>query len=103
MLAVLQRMRAEVEKHCDYVGPQFADEARKMHRGESELSRASTARQPRNRRRASPRTGSRYRASLGAAGRWLNLPGGPGTWQRRWIHASKSADDRSPDLTEDRI
>lgn len=36
MLAVLQRMRAEVEKHCDYVGPSFADEARKMQRGESE-------------------------------------------------------------------
>ena len=34
--AMLQRMRAEVEKHCDYVGPQFAEEARKMHRGESE-------------------------------------------------------------------
>src|SRR5690349_14452466 len=34
--AMLQHMRAEVEKHCDYVGPQFADEARKMHRGESE-------------------------------------------------------------------
>jgi hypothetical protein len=36
ILAVLQRMRAEVEKNCDYVGPLFADEARKMHRGESE-------------------------------------------------------------------
>ena len=36
MRAMLQRMRAEVEKHCDYVGPQFADEARKMHRGESD-------------------------------------------------------------------
>ena len=34
--SMLQRMRAEVEKHCDYVGPQFAEEARKMHRGESE-------------------------------------------------------------------
>ncbi|HUN44752.1 MAG TPA: DUF1178 family protein [Acetobacteraceae bacterium] len=34
--AMLQRMRAEVEKHCDYVGPAFADEARKMHRGETE-------------------------------------------------------------------
>jgi hypothetical protein len=34
--AMLQRMRAEVEKHCDYVGPAFADEARKMHRGESD-------------------------------------------------------------------
>jgi hypothetical protein len=36
MRAMLQRMRAEVEKQCDYVGPQFADEARKIHRGESE-------------------------------------------------------------------
>ena len=36
MRAILQRMRAEVEKHCDYVGPQFAEEARKIHRGESD-------------------------------------------------------------------
>jgi hypothetical protein len=36
ILAALQRMRAEVEKSCDYVGTEFADEARKMHRGESE-------------------------------------------------------------------
>jgi hypothetical protein len=36
MRAMLQRMRAEVEKQCDYVGPAFADEARKIHRGESE-------------------------------------------------------------------
>jgi hypothetical protein len=36
MRAVLQRMRAEVEKHCDYVGPGFAEEARKIHRGEGE-------------------------------------------------------------------
>jgi hypothetical protein len=36
MRAMLQRMRSEVEKHCDYVGPQFAEEARKMHRGESD-------------------------------------------------------------------
>jgi len=34
MLAVLQRMRAEIEKNCDYVGPNFADQARAMHRGE---------------------------------------------------------------------
>ena len=34
--AMLQRLRSEVEKHCDYVGPTFADEARKMHRGESD-------------------------------------------------------------------
>jgi hypothetical protein len=36
MLAALQRMRAEVEKNCDYVGPGFADEARAIHRGEVE-------------------------------------------------------------------
>lgn len=34
MVAMLQRMRAEVEKNCDYVGPEFADEARRIHRGE---------------------------------------------------------------------
>jgi len=36
MLAALQRMRAEVERNCDYVGPAFADQARAMHRGEVE-------------------------------------------------------------------
>ena len=36
MLAALQRIRAEVEKNCDYVGPAFADQARAMHRGEIE-------------------------------------------------------------------
>jgi hypothetical protein len=36
VLAVLQRMRAEIEQRCDYVGRDFADEARRMHRGESE-------------------------------------------------------------------
>lgn len=36
VLSALQRMRAEVEKHCDYVGDEFADEARKMHRGDIE-------------------------------------------------------------------
>jgi hypothetical protein len=34
--ATLQHLRAEIEKHCDYVGPSFAEEARKMHRGDSE-------------------------------------------------------------------
>ncbi len=34
VLALLQRMRAEVEKNCDYVGPKFADEARRIARGE---------------------------------------------------------------------
>lgn len=32
--AALQSLRAEVEKHCDYVGPEFADEARRIHNGE---------------------------------------------------------------------
>ncbi len=36
VFALLQRMRAEVEKNCDYVGPEFADEARRMHRGETD-------------------------------------------------------------------
>jgi len=36
VVAVLQRIRAEVEKTCDYVGPDFADEARKIHHGETE-------------------------------------------------------------------
>jgi hypothetical protein len=36
MVALLQRMRAEVERSCEYVGDDFAEEARKMHRGESE-------------------------------------------------------------------
>jgi hypothetical protein len=34
MRAVLQRLRAEVEQRCSYVGPRFADEARAMHHGE---------------------------------------------------------------------
>lgn len=36
VMALLQRIRAEVEKSCDYVGQDFAEEARKMSRGESE-------------------------------------------------------------------
>jgi hypothetical protein len=34
--AALQKLRAEVETHCDYVGPSFAEEARRIHAGESE-------------------------------------------------------------------
>ncbi len=36
MRAMLQKLRAEVERNCDYVGPGFADEARRIHRGESD-------------------------------------------------------------------
>lgn len=32
----LNKLRAEVEKNCDYVGPNFAEEARKIHYNESE-------------------------------------------------------------------
>ncbi len=34
--AMLQKLRAEVEKNCDYVGSDFAEEARRMQRGDSE-------------------------------------------------------------------
>ena len=34
--AMLQRMRAEVEKRCEYVGTSFAGEARRIHNGESD-------------------------------------------------------------------
>jgi hypothetical protein len=34
--ALLQRLRAEVERNCDYVGPAFATEVRKIHKGESD-------------------------------------------------------------------
>jgi hypothetical protein len=34
--AMLQRLRSEVEKTCEYVGTGFAEEARRIHQGESE-------------------------------------------------------------------
>ena len=34
--AMLMRMRQEVERNCDYVGEDFAGEARRIHNGESE-------------------------------------------------------------------
>ncbi len=33
--AALQKLRADVERNCDYVGPRFADLARAMHDGRS--------------------------------------------------------------------
>ncbi|MEO8713793.1 MAG: DUF1178 family protein [Acetobacteraceae bacterium] len=35
MRAMLQRLRADVEKNCDDVGDRFADEALRIHRGEA--------------------------------------------------------------------
>ncbi|MCB5944913.1 DUF1178 family protein [Acidocella sp. KAb 2-4] len=32
----LHKLREEVEKHCDYVGTDFAEEARRIHNGETE-------------------------------------------------------------------
>jgi len=34
--AMLQKLRADVERNCDYVGPGFAEEARRIHRGEGD-------------------------------------------------------------------
>jgi hypothetical protein len=34
--AMLRHMRTEIEKNCDYVGADFAEEARKIHKGEAE-------------------------------------------------------------------
>jgi hypothetical protein len=34
--AALQRLRQEVESHCEYVGNDFAEEARRIHHGEAE-------------------------------------------------------------------
>jgi hypothetical protein len=34
--ALLQRLRAEVERSCDYVGTDFAEEARRIHYGETD-------------------------------------------------------------------
>jgi hypothetical protein len=36
VMALLQRIRAEVERNCDYVGRDFSEEARRMQAGESE-------------------------------------------------------------------
>ena len=36
MRTMLVEMRKQVEHHCDYVGPQFAEEARRIHYGESD-------------------------------------------------------------------
>lgn len=35
-MTALREMRKSVEENCDYVGPQFAEEARKIHYGEVE-------------------------------------------------------------------
>jgi hypothetical protein len=36
MMTALRELRSHVEANCDYVGPSFAEEARRIHYGESE-------------------------------------------------------------------
>lgn len=36
VMRALSEIRRQVEDNCDYVGPQFAEEARKIHHGETE-------------------------------------------------------------------
>lgn len=36
MMKMLSEARKAVEENCDYVGPQFAEEARKIHHGEAD-------------------------------------------------------------------
>lgn len=36
MRKVLTELRRQVEAHCDYVGPRFAEEARRIHYGETD-------------------------------------------------------------------
>jgi hypothetical protein len=39
MMSTLRQMRRQVETNCDYVGERFAEEARKIHYGETEKKR----------------------------------------------------------------
>ena len=36
MRKALSEMRRQIENHCDYVGPRFAEEARRIHYGETD-------------------------------------------------------------------
>jgi hypothetical protein len=36
MRKTLTEMRRQIENHCDYVGPRFAEEARRIHYGETD-------------------------------------------------------------------
>jgi hypothetical protein len=47
LVALLQRMRGEVERNCEYVGPKFADAARRLHRQQQEGQQPEGATAPR--------------------------------------------------------
>ena len=36
VVALLQRLRGEVERNCEYVGPKFAEAARRLHKQQQE-------------------------------------------------------------------
>lgn len=47
LVALLQRMRSEVERNCEYVGPNFADAARRLHKQQQEGTQAEGQAAPR--------------------------------------------------------
>jgi hypothetical protein len=47
LVALLQRMRSEVERNCEYVGPKFAEAARHLHRQQQEGQAPEGAAAPR--------------------------------------------------------
>ena len=48
LVALLQRMRGEVERNCEYVGPNFAEAARRLHRQQQEGTQAEGDAAPRS-------------------------------------------------------
>ena len=68
MSRTLQRVRSEVEKNCDYVGLGFADQARKIYRGESERRGIYGRPTPEQAGSALPTRESRSLAFLGSVG-----------------------------------
>ena len=38
IVALLQRLRGEVERNCEYVGPNFADAARRLHKQQQDAA-----------------------------------------------------------------
>ena len=64
----LTELRRQVEENCDYVGPTFAEEARKIHYGESD-ERSIYARPPTRRPRRWTKKASRSSASPGCRGK----------------------------------
>ena len=64
--AMLQRLRAEVEKNCEHVGDRFAEEARAIHNGETEARPIYGETTPETGPKHSPMTGSRSPAFRGS-------------------------------------